>query len=306
MAAFDFIREFGVWADISGLTADEMQRFDRNQKKALNAEDGGTWAPTSVIEIGGQGINITGGAQFWDVTVTGALSLLQGASVEGDMIVRGDYFTVDGGTTTLTGPTLLGGGEPGTATLYVTSASLIAHKKLELLGVDDFGVSLTATGGIIVGAASRFDAAVQFGSSITVSGNVTMDGDNVTLGGTETTDVVTLRAPIVCSDNGRYFRRGLLLTNPADLQTFSPAQTQWLNIPDTLFGVARTVVLVDSGCRDDDEFGVTNGGSYMVAVQLPSGTTVVVPSYHWANFKRFNNSWARIAGGSFWAHSVAD
>ncbi len=58
MASFPRVRAPGLWTALSQLTNDEMETFDAHQSKALNAEEGGTWAPSSRIILGGEGLEL--------------------------------------------------------------------------------------------------------------------------------------------------------------------------------------------------------------------------------------------------------
>jgi len=58
MSAFPRVRAPGTWLALSQLDAAEMEVFDAHQSKALNAEEGGTWAPTSRIILGGDGLEM--------------------------------------------------------------------------------------------------------------------------------------------------------------------------------------------------------------------------------------------------------
>jgi hypothetical protein len=60
MAHFDYIKPGGVWGLLSLLSSAIMQEIDRRIYKTINGDEGGVWAPSSMIIIGGQGLGVSG------------------------------------------------------------------------------------------------------------------------------------------------------------------------------------------------------------------------------------------------------
>lgn len=60
MSHFDYTRPAGVWGGFVPVLASEFADLDRKTFKAINGDEGGTWAPTSPIAIGGAGLEIGG------------------------------------------------------------------------------------------------------------------------------------------------------------------------------------------------------------------------------------------------------
>ena len=58
MAHFSRIR--AVWNNLTQLLPSELTTLDANQAAAVNGDGGGTWAPTTPINIGGSGMQVTG------------------------------------------------------------------------------------------------------------------------------------------------------------------------------------------------------------------------------------------------------
>lgn len=54
------IRSTGLWITGSTITQDELERLDQAQYEAINGDAGGTWAPSSLITIGGLGMTVSG------------------------------------------------------------------------------------------------------------------------------------------------------------------------------------------------------------------------------------------------------
>jgi hypothetical protein len=57
---FQYVRPGGLWGLFTLLTSAAVQLIDQQLFKAINGDDGGTWAPTSVITLGGAGVHVTG------------------------------------------------------------------------------------------------------------------------------------------------------------------------------------------------------------------------------------------------------
>ena len=78
------IRSGGLWITGSTITQDELEQFDQAQYEAINGDDGGTWAPSAVITIGGSGVTVTGPARLSDVIAAtwnaGGLATFTGAA----------------------------------------------------------------------------------------------------------------------------------------------------------------------------------------------------------------------------------
>lgn len=124
MAHFDYTRPAGVWAAFVPVRASELADLDRKTFKAINGDDGGTWAPSAPIAIGGQGLEIaehasirlpkTASAIFGDESQAlfengAALEFAAGswlfitdgavAEVEGAIVVRGGTVLLESGAT---------------------------------------------------------------------------------------------------------------------------------------------------------------------------------------------------------------
>ena len=78
-----------AWSSSLAVTPAEMWAFDQSQFKSINGDEGGSWAPSSVITIGGQGFDVTGPFNAANVQAatfqSGALADIQsGAEVRFD------------------------------------------------------------------------------------------------------------------------------------------------------------------------------------------------------------------------------
>lgn len=128
------------WIALSDLQAAEMQLFDVAQFKSINGDDGGTWAPSARIIIGGSGIRMTG-----------LLEIHASAEIE----VAG-FLTTDAGSLSTFGDAAVFN---GTATF--NAATTFRY---------DFTVNNSANGTFANGSALLFDNGVGLGVLINGSG----------------------------------------------------------------------------------------------------------------------------------------
>lgn len=295
MAAFEYERPNGVWAANSGFSHVEAAHFDAKLVKCLNVVDGGTWAPTSVIEIGGEGIK-----------VTGPTLLLGGLEVSGEFsVTSAGPISFNTGGITFDGATSFADHAAFGGTVF--HAAAVTFNDQIAGGLANFTI-LTVNGpGNITG---NFDVAGTLtAANSTLSGIVSIPSQFV-LGTSDGTSLGVLRAPMQGSGLGRVVPNGQLIASSSILQTFSPATVQWLNIPAGLFGASTgtfTAVISDANCLDGDSIGVTNQDLAQDSfVRDPAGNITTVKAFSWNRYMRFNGAWTRIQAGSFNPHGVSD
>lgn len=106
MAHFDFTRPLADWTGASTVTPAEMGDLDSKTKRAINGDEGGAWAPTDVITIGGDGLEVSGelyatdvqhlimtGTAGIDVTAASRITIESGAGLDVD---PGGLIAVEG------------------------------------------------------------------------------------------------------------------------------------------------------------------------------------------------------------------
>jgi hypothetical protein len=170
MAHFDFTRAGGVWTGSPALLTAEIADLDSKTERAINGDDGGTWAPTTTINIGGQGVTVTGvfissecqGLELTagDLTVySGARVLLAGGKAE---VATGSEIEVQSG-----------------ATLEVQSGGIVRFNSgsdVDFLG----NIEIESGAAMIYRSGSQHIAnsgsATSFGGTITFSGRATFSG----------------------------------------------------------------------------------------------------------------------------------
>lgn len=126
MSQFDYVRPGGVWGNDLAPGAGDYQRLDVTQSKAVNGDDGGTYAPASPIVIGGQGISVgagstcTGGVR---TKTAGRVSMAQG--VPRFSAARGRTILVPVIGNTYSFPAGVSPGIPAPATISDTGSGIL-------------------------------------------------------------------------------------------------------------------------------------------------------------------------------------
>lgn len=113
MAHHSYTRVGGNWTDgVDTLTAADLEDFEQKIFESINGDEGGTWAPSGTVVIGGSGVDLQGANHVLSGTLT----------VDGDIQLDGILDVGSGlGSITFSGAT----GRPllGSRLLYRTSFS---------------------------------------------------------------------------------------------------------------------------------------------------------------------------------------
>jgi len=230
MAGFDRVRAPGMWLALSQLTDDEMEVFDDHQSAALNARDGGAWAPTSRIIIGGEGLHI------WDAMLAigdgagnpGVFAIADGSL--GGVESGGTWSAASGSTTNLAGTTHLsnaGADSNGGAghhvisggKLYVDAGAYVKIRAGGTLAVDGTIAAAQTSVVTLAGFTTQSDGSFTLSNAVpmTLHGDVTVKSDGTltteagstsTLGGTHnltgTLQTSGASAEIIVKANGSF------------------------------------------------------------------------------------------------------
>lgn len=151
MAHFTRVKALG-WAVGEKLLSSLMNQLDTNVSKAVNGDDGGTWAPTDPIIFQGDGLQID--------TV---LNISNGASIE----------MLDASEINLLGASAINLSGTNAAIVVSGVASGIGLINSAVLTLDDTAeISLTGSSSLQVGTGCSFDAIA--GSAASFAGSVTL------------------------------------------------------------------------------------------------------------------------------------
>ena len=186
-----FTRTRAAWAANTGLLAFEMDDLDGKTAAALNGDQGGVWAPSSIIEIGGAGVSLTTFSSFESIEVTGnaQFDLPVTFLAAADLVLDGGPLTVLGGTASFSGPATFSDtfGVSGVATFSGT-ASFSANVTIGDTSGDtalfnaqaNFQSAVGFNGNVVFNSSVVANAAVQFNANVGLGDAV---GDTITFGG---------------------------------------------------------------------------------------------------------------------------
>jgi len=178
MANFSRVRDTGMWT-VSVLLPSELEKFDANLFKAPNFADGGTYAPSGAITVGGAGFVLTTPFQANGTTSFGGLVTFgNGAAfVHGSISIQ---VTLDSDEAAIfRGNFTLGTTSADTLAVYSTAtfqAPVTITDDVVITSGKDLAVggTLTVTGATTLGATTIVNAPATFNSGVTLNQAVTL------------------------------------------------------------------------------------------------------------------------------------
>jgi hypothetical protein len=247
-----------AWAPDTAVLDTEFNALDQGQFTAINGDDGGTWAPSSAIVIGGSGIEMDGQLK---IDTTGSILAIAGATLDGNFSTGGLNFAFTGAPIVFTSGGL---NCVTTVSRHLTGSTV----KIEDTSTMEFegtakcqfetGTELETQSGSIVdiqagttytnAAAASFTGAVQF----TSAGSTTFDA------------LATMTA-------------GLSLTTGGTLNVASAVAAQFSNTPNFANGFTLTGGVGDIDGVLDFTQG-TDGQARWRDVTLPDTNSTIDPS----------------------------
>ena len=321
MGAFDFRRPAGVWADRSAFSAEDAADFDLKLTKCLNAAEGGSWAPSDVISIDGEGVKIRSALRLGP-DATFSLGGVQG--VDPGFYIRAtsdvNKMTYTDMPFTAVDDVTLGGG-PG-ATNIEKVVRVYGRLLIPSSQNDSSSYVLNCAGPARFGQDAKIEAQLQTLGMRVTSGSIfegtfnalgctqiqlggeyiSLGADELELGGVQT----TIQGPWDYGITGRMRRNSTVASS--DRMNFNPAEVQWVLIPATLLtkNAVYGIQTVDLG--NGDTIGFTNQSSqYDAFITNPAGDTIVqVYAQHWAHIEMVEGVLVCLAMNSMIKHGVAD
>jgi len=289
------------WGVLTALLSSEMAAIDVKTYKAVNGDEGGTWAPSSAIEIGGGaggGLTITGASTPLSIAGGGILQIASGCQylvtsgalwivdtdatfgANSDVAVN-KSFTFENGCTTLfkNGGTATfnnghtstwqSGSNFGVQTGCHASISLDSSSTLYVGSGATFTVHVDADAVIALGATASL--ALSGGAPLTVgSGCTATIAAGATLAIQDAT--VTLAAAVTTSGKGRVRCRPVI---GADANTTYHVENYDLIHVQTLTA-SRTYTLGNTGAATGDRIRFSNrDATYGIDIQINGGGTDV-------------------------------
>ncbi len=247
MSHFNLTRS--TWVVGTALLAGELASLDAKTFAAINGDSGGSWAPSSVITIGGAGVT----SKFVGVSTVesaGQLSFLSGTSA---LFQSGATLQANAGST------MSFAGQ-----FYLTAGS----------NTDVFGdIALRSTGTLTTAAGSAltvngnatFNTSTAFTNGFTASGFAsTFNSTAVFLGLTESAGNTQFVSPATLSSTLRGASAGRVLKRPttvissagSNITGYGPANTDVILVRGL---TAEVLLLIDNaGVQNDDELEIIN------------------------------------------------
>lgn len=189
MAHHTRVRAPGLWTDFSVLLAAEMEEFDEDQYNSVNGDDGGTWAPSAAIIIGGSGMHVTGPLTADDLD--GHVKTGKTLTIDNG----GAFVTGSSATSTFNGPVNLANTIDvlGTALVKFESGAILQLKSgADLIGLSGSLLQMQSGSNITIAGSSTFSSgsslAQNSGALWALSGTNTIESGafiTVKSGGTE-------------------------------------------------------------------------------------------------------------------------
>ncbi len=189
MAHFVRIRALGAWLLATTIEPSELEQLDTNLFKALNADDGGTWAPTNPIIIGGAGMQLQGAPWglykangdpcfVFDPAVP-RINVGSGTQIRWDpntslfmaVATTAEFF----GTATFNGATTIGAGGTLLVQGLSTFTGLATFADAYVAG--DVQIGASSATGLLILSTTTFSGPVSFNQPTTVNDPITLGGD---------------------------------------------------------------------------------------------------------------------------------
>lgn len=283
-----------AWNVLTDLHASEMAAFDAAQFASISGDAGGTWAPSSVIIIGGAGLSAGPLAALTTFNCGGVATFT--ASV-----ICQDTLRVDNAAT-FNGNVTLGNASGDTLTVNATSAfasPAVFSSTLGVVGNASFSGSLTVAVNAGISGALAVTGAVTLGGLATLNGGAIFNGDTsfngtfhqfhaLTVFGAQ----VSMTAPMTCSATGRVIRQAAIgAVSGGGTASPATANVYWFNT-----GMATQSYALGTGSDGDElEFALApqstantltlTGGAIGGLVMSSNGSGSI-----------FNSRWKLIAG----------
>lgn len=142
------------WPIGTVVTPQNFADFDSGRFRSINGDEGGSWAPSSVITIGGSGMSLTGnfvtaGNTTIGNATTGSLIVKQSTQFDCDVVIGiggANTLIVNAPTSRFNGDVTLGSDSADTLTIEATptvNADLLCTAKATIRGNTTIGLSTT-------------------------------------------------------------------------------------------------------------------------------------------------------------------
>lgn len=299
------------WGVLTALLSSEMAAIDVKTYKAVNGDEGGTWAPSSAIEIGGGaggGLTITGASTPLSIAGGGILQIASGCQylvtsgalwivdtdatfgANSDVAVN-KSFTFENGCTTLFktgGSATFNSGHTSTwqsgsnfsiqtgahATISLDSSCTV------LVGTNcNFTIQADALADVLLGAGASFalsggcTSSIGSGTTLNCAGSILVgSGGSIVI---DTGANLTIKEPVIPVGDGRIRRRVLAKSSDAN-QTLAIGDADIFWCPPALLSTDRKITMSNTGAASGDIIHLmTREPTYALSVYQADGTTLI-------------------------------
>jgi hypothetical protein len=224
MSHFAYFYAGGVINPNTVLPHDFFTHLEQNLFKAINGDDGGTWAPGAAITIGGAGIVISGPSVFSGVVeLSGTSASFLGSS----LTLNSSSPFVAQGTSQFEGAT------------GFTAAVTYTGTTVDVL---DSPLTLDSLSPLVANGTATFNDTATFTSGVVHSGATSMQSVSI-----QAASVIS--APVTMSGNGQIVSRIAFGSDSSSLPPFSKSLADLVIIEDSVLTAPRTYVLDSVGAQ---------------------------------------------------------
>jgi len=272
-----------------------MSSLDAKTFKSINGDEGGVWAPSSPIVVGGSGMTVTlvGVNTAESLFVTGTLDSAFGSNAW----FRGNTGFRDGSATSVRDGATWSFNE-GSITTFQDGSTLDVHGSFnaEFLGVTSIQVAdslytapdsvTNLSGNLSVSQITQLHGSVTIEGDASLQGNTTVSGGGIQLSGSGT---ITERCAIGANSNATY--------------SVNSTDVVWVNANDQtgswIYTIDDVGVAVGKKMRICYFFG---SSSHTIEIRRANVTSIAVLGnsssyYNWIDIQFINGRWQLVAGG---------
>jgi len=300
-----YVREFGIW-NPGVVFHGELQALDQTLFKAINGDDGGTWAPLIPIIIGGAGLT----SRFVGT------SFMQNGSVL--HFNSGSTLTMDGGSQAFISADLtLNSGSTLTSfgTVTIASDALLEAAAGSTVRVSGNFETISAGGTSTFGADCFFNAFCDFEASVTfgAGGDVSFQGPTTFAGQANMGGGVVMSNNLAMSGTGTVLWR--VVPGAKEDHTYSVSQVDEI-VVDSSLGTAVTYSIDNTGASEGKRirisaFGLPANVNIGVTIQKLSPSPTVLTALsgltqglvrEWVELVFLGGTWRLSAAGTRYDH----
>jgi hypothetical protein len=264
----------GLWVGI--VTQAEFWAFDNGQFKSINGDEGGTWAPSSPIVIGGSGLQVTGNAVLTGDSITLGNNSADNLLVNATSLFYGPVY-FNGAVDFDDDVTISAGDEAQINRDVAFNEDVQIDKLLTVNGTTVVASSSTESGiNITLGKAAGADAlevnatmdmngSMDISGALAVHSNLTVDAGPSSFAGS-----LSIAGPVTLATGASIRKRWLVFTTD---QSVACTSYDWVEQDSTVVA-ARTVNLLAAGAANGNVIRVYNRSQTFICYVQNNGVSI--------------------------------